>query len=40
MSRIDVPARKSSGTKMLAYRYLKRTIYRFIESLSKAAVKP
>lgn len=39
MSRIDVPARKSSRAKMLAYLYLKRTIYGFIESLSKAAVK-
>lgn len=39
MSSIAVPARKGSSREIVAYRYLKRTIYHLYDILSKAAVK-
>lgn len=39
MSRVAVPVRKNSTSTLVAYRYLKRTIYHFIERLGRAAVK-
>lgn len=36
MGQVSVPVRKRSKTTLVAYRYLKRTIYKVFESLSKA----